>query len=606
MAPGIFGQGLIAALAAGGIAAHLVLRFALDSPSSALPLHAVLFAAALPLGLELLRKMRSAEGDADLLAALSLAVAVLMGQPLVAAILVLMLSGGAALERFASRRASAVLAALARRMPRIAHRRNGASLEEVGLGDLAVGDVIVVFPHEVCPVDGVVLEGHGSMEEAYLTGEPFGISKAPGSPVLSGAVNGPAALVVRALKLPDDSRYAKIVRVMEAAERDRPRLRRLGDRLAAGYAPLAVGLALGAWLASGDSARFLAVLVVATPCPLLIAIPVAVIGAVSLSAERGIIIKDPAVLERIAECRTAIFDKTGTLTSGEPALTDVACAPGFERREALRLAAGLERYSRHPLAAAIVKAAGAALPSADRMSENPGQGLRGIVEGRDVWITGRGASATSARDLPPAAEGLECLLFVDDRFAAAFSFRDAPRPDSGNFLRHLPGLHRIAKVMLVSGDREASVLYLARALGISEVRAGKSPEEKTAIVGEETRRAKTLFVGDGINDAPALKTATVGVAFGPNNDVASEAADAVILSPSIGKIDELMHIGARMRLIALQSALGGMTLSLIGMAAAAGGFLSPVRGAVAQELIDLAAVLNAVRAAWPPRRLTDY
>ena len=453
---------------------------------------------------------------------------------------------------------------------------------------------------------GVVLEGHGSMDEAYLTGEPFGISKAPGSTVFSGAVNGEAALVVRTMALPVDSRYAKIVRVMGAAEHDRPRLRRLGDRLAAWYAPLAIGLALAAWFFSGDATRFLAVLVVATPCPLLIAIPVAVIGAISLSAERGIIIKNPAVLELIAECRTVIFDKTGTLTSGEPSLTGVLCAPGFTREDVLRLAGSLEQYSRHPLAAAIVKAAGGTLWPASEMNEKPGQGLRGIVAGREVWITGRDKAGSPGQPLPVAPDGLECLVFVDNRFAAALSFHDVARPDSRTFLRHLPGLHRINKVLLVSGDREASVRYLARTLGITEVYAGKSPEEKVAIVAAETARAKTLFVGDGINDAPSLKTATVGVAFGPNNDVASEAADAVILSPSIGKIDELLHIGERMRTIALQSAVGGMALSLIAMAAAAYGLLSPVRGAVAQELIDLAAVLNAVRAAWPPRRLTDY
>jgi heavy metal translocating P-type ATPase len=598
----------IAVFAAAGIVLHLILRIAAgaSAAAAALPLYAVLLAGGIPLGRDLLDKIRSGEGGADFLAGLSIVVAVLMREPLVGAILVLMLSGGGALERFASRRASAVLQALARRMPRLAHRRNGSSVEDVGLELLAAGDVLVVFPHEVCPVDGVVLEGHGAMDEAYLTGEPFGISKAPGSPVLSGAVNGEAALVVRALKLPVDSRYAKIVRVMEAAERDRPRLRRLGDRLATWYAPLAVALAVGAWLYSGDSARFLAVLVVATPCPLLIAIPVAVIGAISLSAERGIIIKNPAVLELIAECRTVIFDKTGTLTSGEPALTGVSCAAGFEREEVLRIAASLEQYSRHPLAVAIVKAAGGGLAPAGRMSETPGEGLRGIVAGRDVWITGREKAGESARGLPPAADGLECLVFIDGRCAASFAFHDVPRQDSGSFLRHLPGLHGIARVMLVSGDREASVRYLARTLGIAEVRAGQSPEDKVAIVAEETRRAKTLFVGDGINDAPALKTATVGVAFGPNNDVASEAADAVILSPSIGKIDELLHIGARMRRIALQSAVGGIGLSLIGMAAAAAGLLSPVRGAILQELIDLAAVLNAVRAAWPPRRLTDY
>ena len=598
----------ISAFALGGILLHFLLRLALHAPAgdSLWPLHAVLLIGGIPLGYDLIRKLGSGEGGADLLAALSIAAAVFMREPLVGAILILMMSGGAALERFASRRASAVLQALARRMPRTAHRRTGDAITDVALDALSVGDVLVVFPHEISPADGTVLEGHGSMNEAYLTGEPFGISKAPGSPVLSGAINGETALVVRTTALPVDSRYAKIVRVMEAAERDRPRLRRIGDRLAAWYAPLAVAVAVGAWMLSGESTRFLAVLVVATPCPLLIAIPVAVIGAISLCAERGIVVKNPSVLESIAECRTIIFDKTGTLTSGVPVLTGVACAPGRDREAVLRLAAGLERYSRHPLARAIMKAAGSEPASADRISEKPGEGLRGIVSGRDVWITGRDRVGSSAGELPPAAEGLECLVLIDGRFAAAFSFHDTPRPDSRNFLRHLPGLHSIDKVLLVSGDREASVRYLARSLGITRTFAAKSPEEKVAIVAEETRLGKTLFIGDGINDAPSLRTATVGVAFGADNDVAAEAADAVIMSPSIGKVDELMHIGARMRRIALQSAVGGIAASLVGMAFAAGGRLSPVQGAVLQELIDLAAVLNAVRAAWPPRRLTDY
>ena len=598
----------IAVFAACGIVVHLALLYLFSAPAAAaaLPLDAVLIFGGLPLGLNLYRKIREGEGGADLLAGFSILVAVAMGEPLVGSVLVLMLSGGGALERFAARRASLVLSALAKRMPRTAHRRNGSGVADIELDRIAVGDVLIVFPHEICPVDGVVLEGHGAMDESYLTGEPFGISKAPGSTALSGAVNGESALSITAQRLAVDSRYAKIVRVMEAAQRDRPRIRRLGDRLAAWYAPLSVGLALGAWLLSGDASRFLAVLVVATPCPLLIAIPVAVIGAISLSAERGIIIKNPAVLELIAECRTVIFDKTGTLTSGKPALTGVVCAPGVDRDDALWAAASLEQYSRHPLAAAIVAAAGRTLSSASRMSETPGQGLRGVVSGREVWITGRDKVAPGRWSLPAAAPGLECLVFLDGRFAAALSFHDTPRDESREFLRHLPHLHRITKAVLVSGDRESEVRYLAKTVGIDEVHFGKSPEEKVAIVAAETKLAKTLFVGDGINDAPALKTATVGVAFGPTNDVASEAADAVILTPSMGKIDELLHIGVRMRRIALQSAAGGIALSVIGMCAAAAGLLTPVQGAALQELIDVAAVLNAVRMAWPPRRLTDF
>ncbi len=598
----------IAIFAASGIALHLGLRFLLHaSPRiQTLPLYAVLLIGGVPLGLGLLRKIRDGEAAVDFLAALSIGTATFMGEPLVAAILVLMLSGGAALEQFAARQASSVLQALARRMPQAAHRKSASGMENIGLAEIAVGDVLIVFPHETCPVDGVVVEGHSAMDESYLTGEPFVVSKAPGAQVISGAVNGEAALTISAQKLAVDSRYAKIVRVMEAAENDRPRIRRLGDRLAAWYVPAVLIAAVAAWLFSGDPARFLAVLVVATPCPLLIAIPVAVIGAISLSARRGIIIKNPKVLEQIAECRTLIFDKTGTLTSGQPALTEVVCAPGVSREEALRAAASLEQYSKHPLAGAILHAAPQPIEAAASISEKPGQGLSGVVAGRSVRITGRAKADPNDPSLPPAPPGLECLVFIDDHFAAAFHFHDTPRKESRPFLMHLPHLHEVTKVMLVSGDREAAVRYLADAVGISEIHAGKSPEEKVAIVADETRRAKTLFVGDGINDAPALRTATVGVAFGSNSDVTSEAADAVIMTASIAKVDELLHIGRRMRTIALQSAVGGMALSLIGMAAAAAGWLPPVEGAIAQEIIDLAAVLNAVRVAWPPKRLTDF
>jgi heavy metal translocating P-type ATPase len=601
----------IALLALFAIALYLALRYFVHSSTllADLPLGIALLVGGAPLLWALLRKLIARNFGSDLLAGISIATSVVLGEYLVGTIVVLMLSGGAALEQLAARRASSVLNALARRMPQIAHRRHGGGFSDVALDQIAVGDILVVLPHEICPVDGAVLEGHGIMDEAYLTGEPFEISKTPGSQVLSGAINGETALTIRAEKLPTDSRYAKIMQVMHESEQRRPRLRRLGDRLGAWYTPLAVGLALAAWAASGSSLRFLAVLVVATPCPLLIAIPVAVIGAISLSAGRGIIIKNPAILEQVDRCRTLIFDKTGTLTYGRPELTDIVCASGFTRAEALRLAASLEQYSKHPLAGAILKAAAAEhllLAPADAVSERPGQGLRGVIAGREVRITGRAKVDAERLDLPRVAAGLECLVFVDGQFAAVFRFHDAPRAESSLFVRHLGPRHAVDKVMLVSGDREAEVRYLAEMVGIEEVHAGKSPEEKVAIVTVETRLAKTLFVGDGINDAPALLAATVGVAFGPNSDITSEAADAVILETSLEKVDELIHIGRRLRSIALQSAVGGMALSILGMIAAAAGLLIPVQGAIAQEIIDLLAVLNAVRVALPFAALRDF
>jgi heavy metal translocating P-type ATPase len=447
------------------------------------------------------------------------------------------------------------------------------------------------------------------MNEAYLTGEPFEMSKIPGSEVLSGAVNGEAALTIQAGKLPMDSRYAKIMQVMQETQQRRPRLRRLGDMLGAWYTPLAVMLALAAWILSGEPHRFLAVLVIATPCPLLLAIPVAVIGAISLSARRSIIIKNPAVLEQINQCKILIFDKTGTLTYGRPSLTEIVCAPGESENKVLRIAASLERYSKHPLAGALLEAArnaGIELDPVTEVSEKQGEGLRGKVAGQEVWITGRNKVTDRNLSLPVAAVGLECVVLIDGVYAATFRFRDVVRAGGRSFVNHLRPRHHVSRVLLVSGDRDSEVRYLADVVGITEVHAGKSPEEKVSIVREETQRSKTLFVGDGINDAPAMQAATVGVAFGMSSDITAEAADAVILDASLGKVDELMHIGRRMRSIALLSALGGMGLSVIGMIAAAFGWLSPIEGAIAQEFIDLAAVLNAVRVALPFHNMTDF
>ena len=594
----------IAAFTLACILLYLVLRYALhSSPRNAeIPLFVALAVGGAPLVLDLLKKLIRREFGSDLLAGISILTAILLREYLVAAIVVLMLSGGTALEQFATARASSVLDALAKRLPSFAHRKEGAALKDIPLSEVQVGDVLAVLPHEICPVDGVVLEGRGKMDEAYLTGEPYEISKTPGSQVISGAINGESALVIRAEKMAVDSRYARIMRVMQATEQQRPQLRRLGDQLGAWYTPVALGLASVAGLASGQVERFLAVVVVATPCPLLLAIPTAIIGAISVAARRAIIIKNPAVLEQLERCRTLIFDKTGTLTYGRPALTDTEIAPGFSSEDVLQLAASLEHYSKHPLARAILDAAAKnrlALLPVDELSERPGEGLRGSVSGHLVQITGRKQATDLGLPLPAAGTGLECVVLVDGRYAATLRFRDAPRSESRRFIQHLQPKHGVGKIMLVSGDRAPEVQYLANSVGIHEIHAGKSPEEKVAIVKAETAREKTLFVGDGINDAPALAAATVGVAFGSHSDILSEAADVVLLEPSLEKIDELMHIGRRMRRIALQSALGGMLASIVGMIAAALGLLPPIGGAIAQEVIDLFAVLNAVRMALP-------
>ena len=606
---------VITAVSASAILVYLILRFGFHAEPgpSRVPLLAALVLGGGPLVYELLRKLLRREFGSDLLAGISIVTSILLGEYLAGAIVVLMLAGGEALENYALRSASSVLRALARRMPSIAHRKRDSQIVDVALQDIAVGDTLVLYPHDICPVDGVVIEGHGVMDESYLTGEPFQMTKTAGATVISGAINGESVLIIRTTKRAADSRYAKIMEVMRESEEKRPRLRRLGDRLGAIYTPVALALAILAWAISGDAVRFLAVLVIATPCPLLIAIPIAIIGSISLCARRAIIVKSPVVLEQIAECRTAIFDKTGTLTYGEPKLTESLIAAGFEQKEVLTLVASLERYSKHPLARAILAAAkedGIQLPEATEVGEQPGQGLRGIVSGHQLQITSRNKLTTQgvpgADQLPPVAGGLECVVVIDNRYAATLRFRDAPRTESRSFVRHLGPKHQFERMMIVSGDRESEVRYLAEQVGITEIHAQKSPEEKLQIVREETAKARTLYVGDGINDAPAMMAATVGMAIGQNSDVTTEAAGVVVMDNSLRKVDEFMHISGRMRSIALQSAVGGMLLSVTGMIFASTGRLSPVGGAIGQEVIDVLAVLNALRAALPPRVIADF
>jgi len=604
----------IAVVSIVAILSHLAFRFGLHLGSSLVqaPLLIILVFGGLSHLYETSRKLIKLDFGSDMLGAVSIITSLVMGEYLAGTIIVLMLSGGAALESYALRRASSALAALAKRMPSIAHRKADSGIVDIAIQEISIGESLIIFPHEICPVDGRVTEGHGMMDESYLTGEPFQITKTTGSTVISGAVNGESPLTISATKLPADSRHSKIMEVMRESEQQKPHLRRLGDRLGAFYTPFALLFAGIAWALSNDPTRFLAVLVIATPCPLLLAIPIAIMGAISLSAKRAIIVKNPVVLEQIASCTTAIFDKTGTLTYGEPKLTEQLVAPGMEPGKVLAYTASLERYSKHPLSRAILaeaKSQGVELLQASEVSEAPGQGLRGTVSDRHILVTSRKLFGTKpdqgSDQMPPPGGGLECIIAIDGRYSATFRFRDAPRAESRSFIVHLGPRHHFKKVMIVSGDRESEVRYLADQVGIWEIHSQQSPEEKLAIVRKETATAKTLYLGDGINDAPAMMAATVGMASGQNSDVTAEAAGVVILDNSLKKVDEFIHISLRMRSIALQSAIGGMALSAIGMCFAAIGSLSPVEGAIAQEVIDVLSIFNALRAAFPPKVVRD-
>jgi len=595
-----------------GIILYLALRYALhiSGAISEAPLWIAIATGGLPLLYELILQIWKRQFGADFLAGLSIVTATLMGELLVATIIVLMLSGGQALEKYATRRASSVLDALAHRTPSIAHRLTDNATSDIPVEEIRIGDRLIIFPHEICPVDGTVESGTGTMDESFLTGEPFRIRKTVGSQVISGALNEESALTILADKLAVDSRYARIMQVMQRAEENPPQIRRLADRLGTFYTPVAIFIALAGWIISGQPERFLAVLVIATPCPLLLAIPITIIGSISLAAKRGIVIKRPVILEQVGNVQTMFFDKTGTLTHGEPVVTDVVCFSGSTATEVLSLSASVEQYSKHPLAGAILRAAeeqNIALQKIENISEKPGEGLRGSVAGKNVLVTGRRKLKPElASKLPPTISGMECVVVVDGTLFGLIRFHDRPRSESKPFIHHLKPRHHVRHLMILSGDRDLEVQHLAEIVGISDVRSSLSPEQKLQIVREETAKTSTLFLGDGINDAPAMLAATVGVAFGQNSDITAEAAGAVILEPTLGKVDELLHIGLRMRRIALESAVGGMVLSSAGMIAAALGYLPPITGAIGQEVIDLLAVLNALRASIPGKELQDF
>lgn len=580
--------------------------------SPTLPLLIAIIIGGIPSVVQILLKLIKGDLGADLLAAIALLTACILNQYLTAVIIILMISSGQALEAYAMRKASSVLLALAERMPAIAHKKISNGIEDISLTHIHIGDNIIIYPHETCPVDGIVTEGHGSMDESYLTGEPYQISKVPGAAVLSGAINGETVLTIQAQKVPSESRYASIVTVLQEAEQKRPTLRRLGDQIGAVFAPIALILAFVTWYMTGDAIRFLAVLVIATPCPLLIAIPITVISAISMAAKRAIIIKDPTVLERLPTCRTAIFDKTGTLTYGKPILTEILAKEDYDSNFILQNAASLERYSKHPLASAILQAAkknNLSLLDATSVTEPPGKGLSGIIGQNKILVTHRKKILEEfpemKNQLPLTSTGLECMIMINDQYAATLRFRDIPRKETQSFISHLKPFHQFYKIMLVSGDRESEVKYLGTLLNLSEIHASQTPQQKLEIVRSEMKKDATLFMGDGINDAPALTAATVGIAFGEFSSVTAEAAGAVIMENSLNRVDELIHLSLATRKIALESAIGGMALSVIGMGFAAAGFLTPVAGAIIQEIIDVIAIMNALRLIWGKNIETD-
>jgi heavy metal translocating P-type ATPase len=545
----------------------------------------------------------------DVIALLALAGALVVHELLAAAVISVMLASGRALEAWAAGRAEQDLRALLERAPRTARRYRGRALEEVPLDAIASGDLLLVAPGEVVPVDGRVAGRVVVLDESALTGEARPVERLAREPVRSGVVNVGGPFDLRATATAADSTYAGIVRLVSEAEASQAPFVRLADRYAVWFLLVSLAAAGAAWAMAG-AARAVAVLVVATPCPLILAAPVALVSGLSVAARRGVVVKGGAVLERLARCTTLLLDKTGTLTAGRPSVSAVIPADTYDPEETLRLAASLDQVSGHVLASGVVGAAtarGCALVLPQRVEEVPGQGIRGVVDGHRVavgkasWVGAAGQPAwiKAARRRARLDGALTVFVAVDEVPAGVLVLDDPVRPDAARTIRALRE-GGISRIVMVTGDRAEVADAVGAVIGVDEVLAERTPADKLDAVRLERGRAPVVMVGDGINDAPALALADVGVAMGARGSGASsEAADAVLTVDRLDRVGEARALARRTVAIAVQSVLAGMAMSLAAMAAAAAGLLPAVWGALLQEAIDLAVILNALRALRP-------
>ena len=555
---------------------------------------------------DLLGGLRAGNLGVDVIALLAIGTAIGLGDALVGAIIAVMVAGGAALEEYAAARARGELSALMARAPRVAHRHAAAGMEDVAVDLVRPGDLLLVKPGEIVPVDGDIAEAAARLDESALTGEPMPVDRIVGEAARSGVMNAGGPFSLRATAAAADSTYAAVVRLVSQASGERPPMVRLADRWALGFLGFTVALGGAAWWWAGDPGRVLAVLVVATPCPLILAAPVALICGISRAARRGIIVKGGGVLERLARVRVVLFDKTGTLTTGTPRVTGVEALDGFAPMDVLRLAASLEQVSVHVVAAAIVGAArarGLALSLPAAVTEIPGGGLRGTVDGQEIVVGSAGMLEAAGLTLPASGSALRLAtaaasaswIAIGGAVAGAMLLSDRIRPEAARTMRALRQAG-IARLVMVSGDRRSSAEAVGAALDLDKVHADLAPADKIAAVRAERQAGIILMVGDGINDAPALAAADVGLAMGARGAAAAaESADAVLLVDRLDRVPEAIGIARRARAIAMQSILAGMGLSAAAMVAAAFGYLPPIAGALLQEAIDVAVILNALR-----------
>ena len=555
--------------------------------------------------IEILVSLRRGDVGLDIVAALSMLAALVFAEYLAAVVVAVMYSGGQYLESFAERRASREMTALLARVPRSTLRQRNGRLEEVALEAVEPGDRLVIRKGDVVPVDGAVVDGVAVLDQSALTGESMPVQQKVGDPVLSGSTNAGEAFHLAATRRAAESTYAGIVRLVAAAQRSRAPMSRLADRYAMVFLAATVALAGAAWAWTGDPIRAVAVLVVATPCPLILAVPVAIVSGLSRAAKQGILIKGGQALETLARVRSLVIDKTGTLTHGRARVVSIDVASGQSADELLRIAASLDQASKHMIAQAIVEEAqkkGLKLAVPGDVVETAGEGLEGRVERHHVVVGGyRFVServlgvglALWRADQPAGAAAV--AVGIDGKFAGVLILADELRAGTEALLQCLRALG-VERIVLATGDRHDVAELVARGLSIDALRSELTPDQKTLVVLSERKHGPVMMIGDGVNDAPALAAADLGVAMGAKGAAASaEAADVVLLVDQLDRILPAMEIARRSRFIALQSVYAGIGLSVAGMIAAALGFISPVQGAVLQELIDIAVILNALR-----------
>jgi heavy metal translocating P-type ATPase len=592
-------------VALGGLVGGLVLVYAGGKPELAT---VVWFWSVVPvlaaLLMEILRSLRQGEVGLDIVAALSMSAALLFDETLAAAVVALMYSGGTFLESFAEGRARREMRDLLARVPRTATRHRNGSLEDVLLDDIVPGDRLLIRQGDVVPVDGTVASASAFLDTSALTGESLPARAYAGDDAMSGSTNAGETFDLIATRLAKESTYAGIVRLVEEAQRSKAPMARLADRWSLGFLLVTVAIAFAAWWFTGDPIRAVAVLVVATPCPLILAVPVALVAGLSRAAHFGVLVKGAGPLEAMARTQTLILDKTGTLTEGRPRIVQIDSHNGADPHEVLQLAAALDQATKHPVAQAIVAAArerGLLLTVPTNVTEAPGEGLAGEVEGKAVVVGGHGFVTSRVdgftEDYPELAAGsLLVAVGVDGRLAGHLVMADPLRDGTRDMLARVR-LQGVRRILLATGDRREVAERVTEGLCLDGIRAGLTPDQKVLLVLAERKHGPVMMVGDGVNDAPALAAADVGVAMGARGAAASaEAADVVLLVDRVDRLGPGIEIARGSRRIALESVVSGIGLSVLGMIAAALGYLTPVEGAVLQEVIDVAVILNALRA----------